>query len=152
VAKPETAAEGASREAEWAARDAANLRWLERTFEEAREEHAKGVVLLFQADMWNQGDRDSGIDFSAFTKFVERIAALSTQFGKPVLMINGDSHDLRVSAGVPWFSLFNVTPPANVTQIVVDRAIEADVDWLKLTIDPKSPTLFSWQQQFVPLP
>ncbi len=152
VAKPETAAEGASREAEWAARDAANIRWLERTFDEAREEHAKGVVLLFQADMWNQGDRDSGIDFSAFNTFVARLAALSTKFGKPVLIVCGDSHNLRVDVGVPWFSLFNVAPPANVTQIVVDRSIEDDIDWLKLTIDPKSPTLFSWTQKFVPLP
>ncbi len=152
VPKPESAEEGASREAEWAARDAANLRWLDRTFEEAREEHAKGVVLLFQADMWNQGDRDSGVDFSAFSTFVARIAALSTKFGKPVLMIGGDSHNLRVDAGVPWFSLFGVTPPANVTQVVVDRSIEDDIDWLKLKIDPKSPTLFSWTQVFVPLP
>ncbi len=152
VARPETAAEGAAREAEWAARDAANLRWLERTFEEAREEHAKGVVLILQADLWAPDDRAAGADFSAHTAFVQRIATLATRFRKPVLMISGDSHEFRVDAGVPWFSLYGVAPVPNVTQLVVDRSIEADIDWVKLTIDPKSPAVFSWAQVFVPVP
>ena len=152
VPKPETPAEAASREAEWAARDAANLRWLERTFEEAREERSKGVVLILQADLWAPDDRAAGADFSAHTAFVSRLATLARRFGKPVLLISGDTHDFRVDAGVPWFSLYGVTPVPNVTQLVVDRSIEADIDWVKLTIDPKGPTLFSWSQVFVPVP
>jgi hypothetical protein len=152
----ETAAETASREAEWAARDNANLKWLDRTFEIANEEQAKGVVLFFQADMWNQPDRDAGVPFDAFTGFVTRVAALAAQFGRPVLMVVGDFHNYRVDAGVPWFSTFyGVTPPANLTQVVVDRSIEATtdatpIDYLRLKIDPASPAVFSWEQVFVP--
>ena len=67
----------------------------------------------------------------------------------------GDSHNFRVDAGVPWFSLFGVTPPANVTQIVVDRSIEdvtdaSPIDYLRLTIDPRSHAVFSWEQVNVP--
>ena len=54
----ETAAETAAREAEWTARDRANLQWLDRTFETAQEERAKGVVLFFQADIAYQAVRD----------------------------------------------------------------------------------------------
>jgi hypothetical protein len=67
-----------------------------------------------------------------------------------VLLLSGDSHDYRVDAGVPWFSLYGVTPPANVTQIIVDRSIEDDTDWLRLHVDPKSSEVFSWEQVFGP--
>ncbi|MBL0171986.1 MAG: hypothetical protein IPP90_14940 [Gemmatimonadaceae bacterium] len=152
VLKPETAAEGASREAEYAARNAANIRWLERTFEEAREEHAKGVVLFLQADMWHPEDRAAGAVFTAHQAFLERVAALAKSFKRPVLIVCGDSHDLRVDVGVPWFSLYGITPAANITQLTVDRSIEADIDWLKLHIDPNTPGVFTWEQVIVPVP
>src|SRR5262245_15558635 len=152
----ETPDETASREAEWAARDAANLVWLDRTFAIAGENDALGVVLFFQADMWNQPDRDAGVSFTAFTGFVARLAELATQFQRPILMVVGDYHNFRVDVGVPWFSTyFGVTPPGNLTQIVIDRSIEATtdaspIDYLRLKIDPGSPTLFSWEQVAVP--
>jgi hypothetical protein len=147
----ETPAETAAREAEWSARDAADLRWLDRTFEQAKEEHARGVVLFFQADMWNPADRAGGVSFTAFTGIVQRLAQLATAFQRPVLMLVGDSHDYRVDVGVPWFSLYGVTPPSNITQVVVDRSIEDDIDYLRLTIDPQSAAVFSWEQVFVPV-
>ncbi|MBY0490760.1 MAG: hypothetical protein K2R93_13035 [Gemmatimonadaceae bacterium] len=150
VPKPETAAEGASREAEYLARNAANIKWLDRLFDEAQEERAKGVVLFLQADMWHPSDRAGGAKFDAHLAFLTRLAALATRFGKPVLIVCGDSHDFRVDVGVPWFSLYGLTPVPNITQLTVDRSIEADIDWLKLTIDPTSPTVFSWKQVFVP--
>jgi hypothetical protein len=146
----ETPAETAAREAEWAARDAANLRWLERTFEQAKEEHAKGVVLFFQADMWHPDDRAAGAVFTAHTGFVRRLGQLATRFRRPVLLVAGDSHDYRVDVGVPWFTLYGVTPPENITQVIVDRSIEDDIDYLRLTIDPKSAAVFNWEQVTVP--
>ncbi len=146
----ETPAETASREAEWVARSAANLRWLERTFDRAREEHAKAVVLLFQADMWHPEDRAAGASFTGHTAFVARLAQLAARFKRPVLLVAGDSHDYRVDVGVPWFSLYGVAPPANVTQVIVDRSIEDDIDYLRLTVDPTSPAVVSWEQVTVP--
>ena len=143
----ETPAETASREAEWAARDAANLKWLDKTFNEASEEGAKGVVLFLQADMWHPEDRlNPSIVFDAHTGFVTRLAHLATRFGRPVLLIVGDYHNYREDIGVDWFKLYGVEPVANITQIVVDRSIEAatdktPIDYLRLTVDPKSPTV-----------
>ncbi|HEU4994113.1 MAG TPA: hypothetical protein VFT29_04810 [Gemmatimonadaceae bacterium] len=152
VPKPETAAEGASREAEYAARNAANIAWLENTFARADDEHAKGVVLFIQADLWHPDDRAAGAVFTAHQQWVERLAQLARQFGNPVLIVCGDSHEFRVDVGVPWFTLYGLTPVPNITQLTVDRSIEADIDWLKLRIDPKSPAVFSWEQVFVPVP
>lgn len=67
-------------------------------------------------------------------------------------MIAGDSHDYRVDVAVPWMSAYyGVTSPPNLTNILVDRSIEDDIDYLRLTIDPKSKSVFSWEQVFVPI-
>ncbi len=147
----ETRHETVMREFEVAVRSAANMAWLERTFREAREDRSAGVVLFVHADLWHPDDRAAGADFSAHSRFVSRLAFLAKQFGKPVLIISGDSHNYRVDVGVPWFSEYGVTPPANVTQIIVDRTIEADIEWLKLNIDPNTAAVFTWTREiFVP--
>jgi len=140
----------AAREAEVAARNAANIAWLEHAFDVAREQGSPGIVLFFQADLWHPEDRAGGASFTAHTDFVRRLAELAAGFDGPVLLVSGDSHDLRVDAGVPWFALYGATPQANVTQIVVDRSIEDDADWLRLHVDPRAPDVFAWEQVVVP--
>jgi hypothetical protein len=51
---------------------------------------------------------------------------------------------------VPWFSLYGVTPLSHVTNIIVDRSIEDDMDYLPLGIDPSSSAVFTWEQVTVP--
>lgn len=152
VPKPETAAEGVSREAEYVARNAANVRWLNKLFSDAKSGNAQGVVLFLQADMYHPDDRAAGAVFTAHLEFLTQLAALATNLGKPVLIVCGDSHEFRVDVGVPWFSLYGLTPVPNITQLTVDRSIENDIDWLKLRIDPKTASVFSWQQVIVPVP
>ena len=67
-----------------------------------------------------------------------------------MLLVSGDSHDFRVDEGVEWFSLYGATPRSNVTQIIVDRSLEDDANWLRLHVDPRSPEVFSWEEVFVP--
>ena len=59
---------------------------------------------------------------------VTRLAQLATRFGRPVLLIVGDYHNYREDIGVDWFKLYGVQPVANITQIVVNRSIEAATD------------------------
>ena len=148
----ETPAETAAREAEYLARNAANIDWLERTFALADENKARGVVLFLQADFWHPDDRAAGAVFTAHQAFLSRLSQLVLGFSGPVLMIAGDSHDYRVDVAVPWMSTYyGVTSPPNLTNIIVDRSIEDDMDYLRLTINPKSKSVFSWEQVFVPI-
>jgi calcineurin-like phosphoesterase family protein len=140
----------AAREAEVGARNAANIAWLEQTFEVARKQGSAGIVLFYQADLWHPDDRAAGASFTAHTDFVRRLAELAAGFDGPVLLVSGDSHGYRVDTGVPWFTLYGATPQTNVTQIIVDRSIEDDADWLRLHVDPLSSGVFSWEQVFVP--
>lgn len=149
---PETPQQTTQRTTEVALRQAANLAWLKYTFLNAKLRNSVGIVLFFQADLWNPFDRGTvpPASFTAHNSFVAKLSELAADFDGPILLISGDSHDYRVDVGVPWFSLYGVPPRANVTQIIVDNSIEDDTNWLRLKIDPKSPGVFSWSQVFVP--
>ena len=161
VPLPESEAEGTSRVAEVTSRQAANIAWLDRAFATARAEHSVGIVLFFQADLWHPADRADGAMFTARQTWVERLSSLARHYHGKVLLVSGDSHDYRVDPGVPWMdTYYGVPSPANVTQIIVDRSIESPasdaspnppsvIEWLRLHIDPRSPSVFSWEQVIV---
>jgi len=137
----ETAAMTADREAEAFARDAANRAWLDLAFALADEQDAAGVALFLHANMWRSGNR------AGHRLFVEQLAEMADDFGKPVLLVSGDTHDFSDDE-LPdqWFVVYGLVGPDNVTQVIVDRSIENDVVWLRLHVDPKSEAVFSWEE------
>ncbi|MEI8304579.1 MAG: hypothetical protein WCG13_14910 [Burkholderiales bacterium] len=80
---------------EIATRTAANLRWIDTAFARAVANKNVAVVLMIQADMWDQ-DGVNKAHLSEYRKFIDRIATNTAAYGKPVLLINGDSHNFRV--------------------------------------------------------
>lgn len=130
--------------AEQTARDAANLAWLQKAFDTAQANGARGVVLMFQADMWD----GTHAQLDAFDTLVKAIGDHAIAFGEPVLMLVGDSHEFTVDH--PYSPAFEskhpgFTPTApNVTRVIVEGStVEPDsFEYLRLTIDPKSPQLF----------
>ena len=131
---PETPAETALRGREYTAREAAALEWIDTVFDEAQKRSAPGVVLAMQADMWDA----TAASLSAFIAIKAVIADRAAQFGKPVLLLQGDSHTLKVD-----------TPPgqpANLTRLVVQGATSVPHEWLRLTVDPTSPAVFSCER------
>lgn len=130
----ETAAQRELRLAEFAERQAANLAWLEETFAQARAERARGVVLAMQADTFaTPGD-------PGFTALIERITQLTREFRGPVLLLQGDTHRYLVDRPLP-------TAP-NLTRIVVEG--ETADEWLRLRVDPRGRSLFSWERRILP--
>lgn len=81
---------------EAAQRTAADLRWLDAAFAQANAAGAKAVVIVEQADMWDlDGTGPSLAHIANYEPFIAKIAALTKAFGKPVLLVNGDSHRYR---------------------------------------------------------
>jgi hypothetical protein len=112
-------------------RTAADLAWLRVAFARAEEEHASGIAIGMQADMWSS-ENDTGT-----APVRAAIASLAARFGKPVLLLEGDSHVFTADHPI-------ATAP-NVTRIVVSgSAANTTNEWLKLTIDPATPALFGW--------
>jgi hypothetical protein len=150
---PADAANYQSQQDEVAARAQANGAWLEKAFATAKRTHAAGIVLMFQADMWDPADPTQ---LTGFDGLVQQIGTLAQDFGKPVLLLEGDSHVFNVanpySASSPFHSLHASTPVVdNVTRIVVEGSAAGRTEYLRLTIDPrnKASKLFSWER--VPL-
>ncbi|MDB5863304.1 MAG: putative transrane protein [Betaproteobacteria bacterium] len=140
-----------ARAAEAAQRTLADLRWLDAAFDRAEEEHAKAVVIGLQADMWDPAAVVAGGDgLSNYTIFVHELAQRSARFGRPVLLINGDSHvfgadrplaDPNSATG----KIHGTQAVPNLTRITVQGSTTAPAEWVRLTVDPDSPSVFSWE-------
>jgi hypothetical protein len=152
--------------AESADRTAADQAWLAAAFAVAKQRHAKGVVIGTQADMWDPAalpkNPNDGLD--GYDGIVQQLAALARDFEKPVLLINGDSHVF--GADKPLSQAFYAAAPTtvgdvhhvgyavdNFQRITVEGSTNAPADWyLRLSIDPESSQVFSWQPVRLALP
>jgi hypothetical protein len=84
---------------------------------------------------------------SGFAPFVERLAALTRAYHKPVLLLNGDSHvygeDQPLANGSAIYP--NAVAAPNLTRITVQGSTSTPHEWLKLRVDPKNKKdPFSW--------
>ncbi len=128
----ETPDQRARRLEEFEQRQAANLSWLEETFERAERSHAPAVVVGMQADTFVPGAPVDG-----FAAVVQRLSELSAEFGKPVLLLQGDTHVYRTDRPL--------ADAPNLTRIVVEG--ETADEWLRLNVDPRSRAVFSWTRE-----
>jgi hypothetical protein len=139
-----------ARAREAAQRTGAAIRWLQAAFARAAEEDAKAVVIALQADMWDPAALAPGGDgLGNYTLFVHELANLSLYFARPVLLLNGDSHvygaDHPLADPASATGKIHGAPAVpNLTRITVQGSTNAPAEWLRLTIDPHAPDVFSW--------
>lgn len=91
-----------------------------------------------------------GDGLGAYTPFVKRLADLSVQFGRQVLLINGDSHvyfsDRPLADPASTTRAIHATQAVvNLTRITVQGSTTAPAEWLRLSVDPRKKDVFSWQ-------
>jgi len=125
---------------EVAARTGATLRWLDQAFALAQADgELRGVVVIGQADMW---DAEKGAAHQAgFEPIVQAIAQHTAAFGRPVLMLNGDSHEYRSDNPLAVGDALHYMHPAydvgNFHRIVVHGST-FPLEYLRLTVDPRA--------------
>jgi hypothetical protein len=149
---------------EYAARNQADIKWMQETFAAAQARHSAAVMFISQADPgWDLSDvtraplRDPKTlvetdgQPDGFHDFLVALREEVIAFRKPVAYVHGDSHYFRVDR--PFLDtqgrrLENFTRvetfgdhPENGTN---------DVQWLKVIVDPQSREVFSYQAQIVP--
>jgi hypothetical protein len=79
------------------------------------------------------GSNETAEGFATIVARIEQRAAL---LARPVLLLQGDTHDFVVDqplAGAP-----------NLTRVVVEG--ETASEWLRLTVDPRADELFAWER------
>ena len=119
-------------------RTQATLDWLDRNFAIAqREADIKQVVIFEQADMWDTADAGNPAHLANYEPFVASIADHTNALGKPVLLMNGDTHVYRSDnpySGAVTKDLHPGYDVPNLHRIVVQGSAPK-MEWLKLTID-----------------
>ena len=134
--------------AEYVARNAANLTWLAEGFELARRIGARGVVVAAQAS--------PGFDIpqtavnerlspstNGFDDFLNAIVAEARQFHGQVLYVYGDDHIFQVS--MPFSDPVSAPYATNlVTNVVAVQTFGANHPWwVEINVDPDSRSVFS---------
>lgn len=131
-------------EAEFTARDQANQAWIADSFATAARDGALGIVFAYQANIWDpEVPRDPAK--SGYTATLANFANGARAFGKPVLLIQGDSH--RFIVDKPLTDTLGQTVP-NVTRLMVMG--EKEVHAVRVTVDPTRPGLFACTAFLVP--
>jgi hypothetical protein len=152
--------------AEYAARNAADIAWMQGTFAEAEARHSAAVMFISQADLGFNDDQlqgaptrnpetlvedDAQASTDGFGDFLRALRDQAVAFRRPVVYVHGDSHYFRIdkplenSAGQ---RLENFTP----VETFGDHQENGnnDVNWVKVIVDPNSREVFSYQPQIVP--
>jgi len=113
---------------EFADRRAANVDWINATFDRAESEGLAGVLLLMQAEP---------TDSRGFQTERALILKRAAAFGRPVLLVHGDEHMYEVEpnyGGVP-----------NLTRL--ETFGDTASHWIRVSVDPASSAVFSWDPQ-----
>ncbi len=137
------AAECDADNAEYAERDAANIKWLQDTFAKARTDRSAGLVLVWQGDPGfdlpetEEHDESKEAKYSGYTAFLKAIVAETEKFDGQVLVVHGDTHFFKVDK--PLYSPTKLLPNLTRLQTFGSPAIH----WVKVTVDASEPSVFT---------
>jgi hypothetical protein len=126
-------------QAEYTARNTADLEWLDKTFAAAKAAHSAAVMVVVQANMWATDDPTPH-----FADTKRKLAQLSIGFPGQVVLVNGDSHFLNIDKPLKDA---NGSTIENVTRV---QTFGSDQNhWVSATVDPRSPEVFTFHQHIV---
>ncbi len=141
--RPATEAPTTGNEREWRARNAANIAWLKGTFGSAERRGSGAVMVVIQANIFEEDtDQPSG-----FTGFKEALRRETIEFGKPVVLVHGDSHYFRIDKPLYAEDGDEETRVLNFTR--VETFGDADVHWVRATVDTGDDEVFSFEPEIV---
>jgi len=138
--------------AEYLERDAANVAWLEQSFQAAKDQRAKGVVLVFQADPGFDLPETEEVDeslqpqFSGYRNFMAAVVKQTEGFNGQVLLVHGDTHFYKVDK--PLYSPTKLLP--NLTRLQTFGS--PSLHWVKVTVDTSTEQVFLVQPVIVKQP
>ena len=164
-------------EAEYAARSAANIVWIQKAFAAANlDSTTKAVVIMQQANVFERYlESAQKYTESGYAAFVNELRTQTVLFGKPVVLVGGDTHTVRIDK--PFTTLYpgacTVAPSnaATCAQVAgspsgtgvilptvgsriqnftrVEVFGSPDVAWIRAVVDPFDPNVFSFSMQTI---
>jgi len=141
--RPTTGTPAIGDEAEYEARNAANLKWIAKTFRSAERRDSEAVMLVIQANIFEEDIAEP----SGFTEFREALRQETIAFGKPVVLVHGDSHYFRIDKPLYAEEGSEDNRVLNFTR--VETFGDADVHWVRATVDTRDDEVFSFEPEIV---
>lgn len=133
---------GVGNEAEYRQRNAANLEWIRQIFDEAKAHDSIAVMLVMQANMW---DDIPPAQLAGFADTISALERAAIAFSRPVVLVHGDSHYFRIDK--PLLGSTTGRRLENFTR--AETFGTDDVHWTRVTIDAKEEQVFVFRQQIV---
>jgi len=130
------------------ARKAANFRWLEAGFAYANQVHAKGVMIIWQANpnFNNEDHLTNPHDWDAYPDYVNTLRTLTEGFDGQVALVHGDSHYFKMDKPINRTTGGGVL--ANFTRVETFGA--RNTHWVSARIDGRDPNVFIFEPRIVP--
>src|SRR5262245_11167114 len=130
------------------ARKAADLQWLSEGFEFAERVHAKGVMIIWQADpnFNNEQHLTNLHDYDAYSGYIDALRTQAEGFDGQVALVHGDSHYFKVDKPLNHTTGGGVL--GNFTRVETFGA--RNTHWVIARIEPSNPNLFVFEPRIVP--
>lgn len=130
--------------AEFPLRNQANLAWMRETFTAAMRQKSLGVVLVIQANPHYDLPRTNQTRLG-FNEFLDALEKETVAFGRPVVLVHGDSHYFRIDQ--PMVSARSRRRVEHFTR--VETFGNPDAHWVRVTVDAHDPNLFRFRPEYV---
>ena len=130
---------------EFLVRDEANQAWLDTVFDRAVSTGAPALALFIHANPFRDFKDDRDPD-AGFARFLEQLRRRTIAFGKPVLLVHGDSHYFRIDKPMMREGTKRDSVE-NFTRLEVFGA--TNMHALRIDVDPSSAQVFSAIQVIV---
>lgn len=144
---------------EYKTRNGANLRWLRSSFELAKTKNLPGIMIIIQANPW---DFIPATGLTGYEPFVVELESLARDFGKPVVLVHGDSHYFRIdkplpskrpsdviNTDFPFVMPWESSEPRLTNFTRVETFGNPNTHWVKATIDKNDPNVFKFEPMIV---
>jgi hypothetical protein len=129
--------------AEYTARNAANLAWLDSGFAYAKKQGSTGVMIIQQADMFGTDTQGAagttGDPTIHYADTRAKLAELTSSFSGQVALVNGDDHTYFTDNPLNLPNFIRLTTPG-----------DSNHGWVRADIDAKAARVFTFTQVVTP--
>ena len=152
----------AGQDAEYDERNAANLAWLSEAFQAAGKNGSRAVAIFTQANPRFENTFPKGRirdlrhtsppqQPSGFASFITALEAEVVAYGKPVLLLHGDTHYFRVDK--PLFRTGEASLGDRGRQVENFTRVEVfgfpEAHWVRVIVDPDGAGVFTVREEIV---
>ncbi len=122
----------------------ANTAWLETNFRSAREKNLRAVMIIMQANPDFEGTEAAKLKSrpgwrDGFAEFKVQLVREAKAFGKPVVVVHGDTHSYQLNRPVKDEAGAAV---ANITRLETPGS--PFLGWVRTTVDVNDPEVFQF--------